>query len=507
MKYLSMVVGLLFAVAIAGCSTEKSSCVAGAVQYCPCAGGMMGAQMCNTSGDAWGGCQCQSTGNDALSNALTGHDSSESTSSENITISGSTPDGRGDAGNISISNSESPEGSESIGISVGDDGSYSETISLSKGENEITVSILEAQTVIIEATVVITYTPEGDSDSDTDGDSFIDAGAPDADGDVDSDTGESDLDIDSDADSDADPGADAGGDLDTDSDTGYTCNEQNFSIIVEPNRVMLLLDSSGSMGEQWSVLTTALGNSIPNYEDSTEFGVDIFPSGAACLVGSSVSIDAAPSNYSTIAAFLGTALQTGSTPLHCALSNFIEPLYAPSFEADEQSAYLVVVTDGGDSCGTDCLETTPASATEMGMVAADLLTLGVKTIAIGFGGGVDAAQLNALSANGGTSLSSYLAATDVTTLTAVLDTVFTMADASCTFTIDDPAAITDPDLVNFYFDDVLIGADPGCAVGDGWDWTDESNTAIIFCPNACDNLTSGSVSSINATLGCPTIFL
>lgn len=140
-----------------------------------------------------------------------------------------------------------------------------------------------------------------------------------------------------------------------------------------------------------------------------------------------------------------------------------------------------------------------------------------STIAIGFddvaGGNVSADQLNAIAEYGGTPFGEYFLATDQAQLETALDTIAAEV-VSCTFAIEDPGELADPDEVNFYFDtdgdgvvsdEDVVGYDEGCAAGVGWTWTSEEHTAITFCAGACEELNSGDVENVVAKWGCPTV--
>ena len=139
----------------------------------------------------------------------------------------------------------------------------------------------------------------------------------------------------------------------------------------------------------------------------------------------------------------------------------------------------------------------------MGTKAKDLLDLsGVKTFAIGFGSGTSPDQLNAIVANGGTGMPTYIQADNQAELQAALDT-FTSSIASCTYNVSVPATATS-DEVNFYFDGAVVVLDQGCVLGSGWSWTDPATkTEVEFCPQACDRLPD--VTSVTATFGCPSV--
>jgi hypothetical protein len=179
----------------------------------------------------------------------------------------------------------------------------------------------------------------------------------------------------------------------------------------------------------------------------------------------------------------------------------------------------MVVSDGADSCGTDCANPPvdaddPKDDTEpedMEQITSDLLSLGIKTFAVGFGSnvagsGVSQEQLNAIAENGGTPFTEYFQAEDPEDLENAFDQI-AAAVIPCTFEIDDPDPSADPDKVNFYFDGEVVGYDEDCANGEGWTWVDAEHTEVEFCDAACTQLRTTGVDLVSATFGCPTIII
>ncbi|MBI5503071.1 MAG: hypothetical protein HY907_22690, partial [Deltaproteobacteria bacterium] len=80
---------------------------------------------------------------------------------------------------------------------------------------------------------------------------------------------------------------------------------------------------------------------------------------------------------------------------------------------------------------------------------------------------------------------------------------------TCDYVLDDPGPSADPDQVNFYLDDVVVPMDEGCTedTGDGWHWLDPEHTTVEFCGDYCARIRAGTIGTISATFGCPTILL
>ncbi len=357
---------------------------------------------------------------------------------------------------------------------------------------------------------------DGDTDADTDGDTDTDADS-DADTDTDSDS-DTDTDSDTDMDTDSDSDSDADSDTDTDADTdgGTGCVEQNVNIAQPIVRAMLLQDISGSMlGDKWTQAKAALNNMLTNEANKNiEFGFDMFPNDGSCGVATSALYDCGENTASELATLiLALPNPSGATPLCMALKNFdvaLNPSYAEFFTASDAESYLILISDGDDTCGgdTDCGSGT-ASATQLGTVTSGLLTGGVRTYVIGFLTGSSSTQLTAIAQNGGTGSTTYMTADNQTELQTKLNTIMSSVNLDCAFNVLSATATATPGKVNFYFEksgvDTVVPRDDGCSSGTGWDWTDGTYTSVEFCSQACDEIKAGDVDTVKSTFGCTTV--
>jgi hypothetical protein len=352
----------------------------------------------------------------------------------------------------------------------------------------------------------------------SDNDQETGGGDGDSDSDMDTDT---DTDNDIDGDSDADTDADAEGDTDT--GTGKLCDERDLNIKPAPGRLMLLLDMSSSMLDplasgqpnKLTQATEALTGLLETFKGKgIEFGLDLFPDGSAdpngtdrCGVGNPVLIDCGMDKEQTIIDELHREHITGATPLLCAMENFTDPSYAPDYSSVDGNNILVVVTDGGDNCGTKCVELNEmVSMTTFGRMSETLCQEhGIKTVAVGFGEEANEKQLNAIAENGCTEYTEYIQTDNRDELQAALQMTAGLI-IKCAFKVENIDVTADPNLVNMYFDDTLIRYDQDCANGSGWTWTSDSYDELKFCQEACDLVNSGQVDNVHATFGCATVW-
>ena len=317
------------------------------------------------------------------------------------------------------------------------------------------------------------------------------------DGNSDADT-DTDTDVDTDADTDADSDSDADGDAD--GDGGDTiCDEQDFNIEIEPVRLVILQDFSGSMiGSNWTQATTALTAILTTWMGmGIEFGFDYFPIDGNCGVNSTITIPPAAGTETSIINWMNTHTPTGMTPLEEAMMNYFNFGYAAGFPEAGVNSYLVVVTDGGANCLS-------GDATSFAATTASLLANQIKTFAIGFN--YTSAQLDAIAASGGmpAPYNVPINATDSVTLQNAFDDIAQVV-ITCIFDVQSPDASADPENVNFYFDGVVLPMNDGCGgSGEGWQWVDAAHTQVEFCPVSCDDIKDGDPPDITAAWGCPT---
>ncbi len=320
-----------------------------------------------------------------------------------------------------------------------------------------------------------------------------------------------DLDGDADSDADTDSDADVDGDADTDANT-VVCEEKPFDIARDAGRLMILMDLSDSMSNsnRWTEAQAAVTNVLtnPSFAD-IEFGFDVFPDNDC--VAKTLQYDCAEDNASAITGSLPSYTPDGLTPLYCAMMNFLDPAYAPGCSAPGKAQYLLVVSDGQPSCSKkECISGNwdHPTAGDMGDLTSDLGGAGIKTFVIGFAYQDSPDFLNSIASNGGTGVNQYIEAGDNVELESALTQVAGSV-VSCTFEIQAEDPSSDPEKVNFYFDNETnaIPRNDDCAQGsgEGWTWTDGNHTHIEICEQSCERLESGDVSTLRATFGCKTV--
>jgi Mg-chelatase subunit ChlD len=296
------------------------------------------------------------------------------------------------------------------------------------------------------------------------------------------------------------------------------CSEQDVTLQLEGVRVMLLLDRSGSMGgTRWNQAKAAINKMLddPNNAD-TWFGLDVFPKNTSavnkCNNTGDAPVELGANKHAEIKAWLADTQNNpvggDLTPLvHAVESYMLDPTSALHHEGTAN--YLIVISDGGDTCYDPDATADPdndfTEEDKLHMLASAVHDLkdvaGIKTIAIGFGGGTAPPELDTIAKNGGSTFDTHIKASNQAALEQAFDEIAT-AIRPCRFTLQSPDASSSPSKVNFYFDDVVVPRDLTNA--DGWNWAKSDELEVEFFGATCTQIKDGSVATVSAKFGCPT---
>lgn len=204
-------------------------------------------------------------------------------------------------------------------------------------------------------------------------------------------------------------------------------------------RVMFAFDHSSSMSSELSAIAAAIDNVVAANPD-VAFGVSMFPTGAGCSIGDGTGlftpgvdwpdVAIAPDTRATIASFMsGPADErfAGATPLISTIEWMTENVGLIWGEVP-QNGYLIVMTEGADTCRCDSDD--PSAATdcmvdEGGAATAALTATGVRTYVIGYRYSEEPESLNAIARAGGTDRTEFIAAGNEATLTDAFEALIT----------------------------------------------------------------------------------
>ncbi len=283
------------------------------------------------------------------------------------------------------------------------------------------------------------------------------------------------------------------------------CAATEFTISPSPVALMILQDMSlsmapwpdGSYDGKWAIAKIALENLLKTFKNSEiAFGFDMFPNSPqgpkGCEVSTKPKYDCAMNIADTISGNLPwKEVPHGSTPLVKAMDNYLKADYAPGCMNKEWQTYLMIVSDGADSCTVPTIEELSSKTTE-------LLNSGIKTFTIGFGDDADPKELNAISAAGGTMFTKYLPASDQSGLETAFNKI-AKSLVNCNYDVPLVGNNADSNKVNFYFNEKIVPMDEQCKAQKGWRWVSDEKKKVLFCEDACNKLQSGETIKVSAT--------
>ncbi len=288
------------------------------------------------------------------------------------------------------------------------------------------------------------------------------------------------------------------------------CHGSDITLATALPKVMILLDVSSSMNDgtpsKWRQARGALIEILDQYRGTNiEFGFDVFPKrGGGCVSNKPIVQDTRKNNVDKIIDSINELIpeQATTTPLYQGLKRFTQKEYAKEFVSGDQPGFLLLVSDGADSCGTHpAVAIVPAQPSDLQQVTADLLTdRGVRTLVIGFGEEVSEKQLDAIAQAGGTEFSEYLDVQNKDQLEQAFDTILASV-SSCTVFPIEKIDRGSKDHLNLYLDDELIELVPDCREGTGWIWLGNNRDSIQLCEETCAEMEED-LSRLSAAIEC-----
>lgn len=197
----------------------------------------------------------------------------------------------------------------------------------------------------------------------------------------------------------------------------YACTSDELCIdgscLLEPcvPSALLLVDASGSMESKWAAVKETVHELVATHPN-TLFGLGFFPTNASCGTTDFPQIPIGLYTADDLAAFFDSRGPVGGTPLVEAMVDLLLGA-APTF--GNYGGALVLLSDGEDSCGPQT-----AANEDLAVLASATQALldqyRVRTYVIGYGYEGDKSDLVTIAANGGTELSTFVAADDVSAL-------------------------------------------------------------------------------------------
>jgi hypothetical protein len=287
---------------------------------------------------------------------------------------------------------------------------------------------------------------------------------------------------------------------------GGDCGSQKAGAMAVPPNMMITLDRSCSMtsavtgGTKWQVAVKAINTMLTKYTAKIRFGLILFPDieGESCSQGK-IPFEPAVGNEPKISTLLTNALKAADPlypdgPCVTNIDTAIEQATKSTALMDTMRGnYVLLVSDGAQA---GCKLAGSDAGTEK--MIADLLTKGVKTAVIGFGAGVDGAQLDKFAIAGGMpspAATKYYKAEDAASLDAALAAIAGAA-LGCTYKLD--KVPDDPTKIFVFFDGTKEVPRDGT---NGWTYDAATNT-VTFHGTACTSLKTEMVKTLDIVLGC-----
>lgn len=278
---------------------------------------------------------------------------------------------------------------------------------------------------------------------------------------------------------------------------------------VAPN-MLIVLDRSCSMTatvngvSKWEIAVKAIQTMTTSFNGKIRFGLTMFPDLVTPSCGQdAIAVPVGPGNEMTISDMLGNALVNADPyfpngPCVTNIDTAMEQAATePAFLDMERDSYALLLTDGKQSSG--CAAAGGDNGTTM--IIKDLHdTQMVPTFVIGFGDGIDPAQMNTFADAGGVPAgdpTKYYDASDQASLDAALD-VIANKTLGCSFTLDE--APPNPDEIFVFFDNVEKVMRDASHMS-GWDY-DAATNQVTFYGATCDKLKAGEVTDVDIVFGC-----
>ncbi|HVK69601.1 MAG TPA: VWA domain-containing protein, partial [Polyangium sp.] len=286
---------------------------------------------------------------------------------------------------------------------------------------------------------------------------------------------------------------------------GGDCGTQEAKVETIPPNMLLVLDRSCSMTAlvgnvtKWDIAVAAINKMTTDYTGKIRFGLTLFPDLVTpnCQQAA-IPIPVGPDNETAIQELLTAALVKADkyfpdgpcvTNIQTAVT---QSTTEPAFNNTDRDSYAVLITDGKETCGSD-------ATTEM-EIKNLFETRGIPTFVIGFGAGIDPAQMNKFASAGGVpaaGANQYYDASDQASLELALATI-AKKTLSCAYTLD--TVPPNPSEIYVFFDNTTeVSRDD--TKTDGWTYDAGKNQVVFYGP-ACDSLKNGVVMDLDIVLGC-----
>lgn len=291
---------------------------------------------------------------------------------------------------------------------------------------------------------------------------------------------------------------------------GGGCFAQEVKVEAIPPNLLIVLDRSCSMKNlvagktKWAIAAEAIDKLLTSYNAKIRFGLTLFPDieGGECGQGA-IPIPVAAGNEAKIDDLLTKSLAVADPyyPDGPCVTNIDTAMKQAATETalddTERDSFVLLVTDGKQAgCSA------AGGDTGTTKIIGDLFKQrDVPTFVIGFGTGVDPAQLNIFAEAGGVPVNDptnkFYLAEDQVSLEAAMQTIATKT-LSCVMSLEKPPP--DAKKIFVFFDNTKEVAQDATHT-EGWDY-DATANQITFYGTACTDLKEGKVTDVDVVFNC-----
>jgi hypothetical protein len=299
---------------------------------------------------------------------------------------------------------------------------------------------------------------------------------------------------------------------------GNNCGVNQYGLQNVPPDLLIILDKSGSMGNdpsdmmcprgggvcetKWADTTAAINMVVAQTDTTIRWGLKYFANDNACAVDDGAAIPIGPNNAMPIANSIAMTMPGGSTPTRLAVASGAAYLQTLT---DPNPKFILLATDGEPNCAAGGGRQGAGADDSMGAIQAVMAaaTAGFPVYVVGVGN-VTAAQatLTALATAGGRAQATapgYYPVANTPELVAVLKMIGGQI-TSCTFGLGQVPP--DPSNIGVYSDPGMKKIPKDVTHVNGWDYGAGMKSIELFGA-ACDAVKAKTITNVQAIFGCP----
>lgn len=292
---------------------------------------------------------------------------------------------------------------------------------------------------------------------------------------------------------------------------GGGCGAQETKIEAVPPNLLVVLDRSCSMTDKvgattkWAIAVDAINKMTMTQASKIRFGLTLFPDLVTpdCAQGA-IPLPTAPGNEAAIQMLLTKSLVKTDKyfPDAPCVTNIDAGMQQaatdPALDDMTRQSYLLLLTDGQQSA----CNTAGGDAGTTKIITNLFKKRNIATFVIGFGTGVDPAQMNIFATAGGVPnadpAAKYYKAEDQASLDAAL-TEISEKTLSCTYKLD--AVPPSPDQIFVFLNNNPVGLTADPTHTSSWDY-DAMKNQVTFYGSTCAEIKSGTVTDLDIVFGC-----